>query len=106
MLLLEKSPNGAFFAYPIIAPLRLYDFIDGKGSFLITIYILFAIVFGYNLQKVMHLTPMCFIIVNHFFLLDGATNYCRKKAVFQTVLECCGSHNRCSFFACHYCLCW
>ena len=54
VLLLEKSPNGAFFAYPVISPIRLYDFIDGLGTFLVAIYVLFVIICAYNLQKVSH----------------------------------------------------
>ena len=52
ILLLERSQNGAFFSYPAITSLRLYDFIDGKGTFLIVIYVLFVVVFAYNLQGV------------------------------------------------------
>ncbi|XP_076818399.1 uncharacterized protein LOC143464499 isoform X1 [Clavelina lepadiformis] len=51
MLLLERSPNGAFFAYPAFCPIRLYEFIDGKGYFVITVYVLLVIALAYNIYQ-------------------------------------------------------
>ncbi|XP_078481274.1 polycystin-2-like [Ciona intestinalis] len=53
VLLLEGSANGAFFPYPVISPIRLYEFIDGKGLLLVITYIIFVLVLLYKIFNIL-----------------------------------------------------
>jgi len=48
---LESLYNGAFLPNPAITPIRLYEFIDGKGNITIAIYIIFVIFLTYRMYQ-------------------------------------------------------
>lgn len=52
VLLFERSGNGAFEPFVKIYPLRLFDFIDGKGYILVGVYVAFLVVLVYKWYRV------------------------------------------------------